>query len=78
MVEWLEQHRLTRHEARITTIAGPDCGLDDLPLLSDADVATLVSTMTNVEASRFVAARKLITTSESAVDSQEAGDDERM
>jgi hypothetical protein len=51
---------LTRHEIRIAEIAGPDRGIDDLPLLSEEDVAALISTMTNVEARRFEAAREAI------------------
>lgn len=60
LADWLEKNRLTRHEIRIAEIAGPDRGIDDLPLLSEEDVAALISTMTNVEARRFEAAREAI------------------
>ena len=56
--DWLDKHRLTRHELQIIAMAGPETALGDLMLLDEEDVAELCSAMTKVEARRFEAALK--------------------
>merc|ERR1711865_1254847 len=54
--DWLDKHRLTRHELKIIAMAGPETALSDLMQLDEEDVAELCSAMTKVEARRFEAA----------------------